>query len=88
MTEAEARLVLADALDAAVVRAFRAPGLRQSFVDEGRDIPLESLDIDSLAAMEICIAIEVNTGVAIVPDDLEALTSLGQLVSALVQGSP
>ena len=48
------------------------------------DVPIDTLDMDSLAEMEVCIAIEVNAGVSIVPEQLRKIGTLGRLV-ALIQ---
>ena len=49
------------------------------------EVPLDALDMDSLAEMEVCIAIEVNAGVSILPEQLRKIGTLGRLV-ALIQG--
>lgn len=40
--------------------------------------------MDSLARMELCIAIEVETGVSLTPDDLDSFRSLGALARRVV----
>lgn len=83
MSEQELRLMIAEALEYASVIAMQHKGLTAVFLDGGTDIPLEDLEMDSLATMELCIAIETNTGVSIVPDDLVRLGTLNRLVEAL-----
>ena len=80
MTELEIRGVIADALDYASVPRFRGSEAREQFVSGGRDISFDELEIDSLAAMELCIALETNAGVSILPAELPEFGSLGALV--------
>lgn len=80
MTDDEIRKVIADALVYAAVPGFRGSPRERDFVDGGADIQLADLDIDSLAAMELCIAIETNVGASILPQDLEKIGSLDSLV--------
>ena len=79
MTEIEIRHIIADALDYAAVPGFRGSDLRARFVGGTRDIGFDELDIDSLAAMELCIALETNSGVSILPSELPRFPSLGAL---------
>ena len=83
VSENEVRKLLVRALDDASVFGIRDEALQQSFVDGRRDVAFAELDIDSLARMELCIAIEVETGVVIVPGDLEHMASLGELARAI-----
>ena len=79
MTELEIREVIADALDYAAVPRFRGSEARAEYVAGTRDIDFGELEIDSLAAMELCIALETNSGVSILPDELSGFGSLGAL---------
>jgi len=87
MTETEAREIVADALDAASVPRFRGSEARAQFVSLTRDIQFDELDVDSLAAMEICIAIEANVGVSLLPAELQEIGSLGALARRLESDS-
>lgn len=80
MTENQIREIVADALDYAAVPQFRGSELRAQFVAGSQDIAFDELEIDSLAAMELCIAIETNSGVSILPAELAEFGSLGALV--------
>lgn len=80
MTELEIREVIADALDYAAVPRFRGSELRNQFVAGATDILFDDLEIDSLAAMELCIALETNSGVSILPAELPEFGTLGALV--------
>lgn len=79
MTDVEIRQVIADALSYASVPHFDRSAAAVGFVAGTSDIKMDELEIDSLAAMELCIAIETSTGVSIVPDDLSECGSLGKL---------
>jgi len=57
-----------------------APGtfsdeLRRSFLEDGLSIQLADLQMDSLAEMEFCIAIELSSGVTLVPSELAGLST-------------
>ena len=81
MTEAEIRQVIADALVYAAVPLFADSDEQVDFIAGRRDIAMDEYEIDSLAAMEVCIAIEANLGVEIVPGDLAGITTLGGIVA-------
>lgn len=85
MTEAEVRQVIADALVYAAVPLFAHSEDHADFVAGKRDIRLDAFEIDSLATMEMCIAIELNLGVEIVPGDLAELETLGAIVTLAQQ---
>ena len=66
----------------AIVEALRvgAPGAlteetRRAFLDTGMNIVLAELGMDSLGEMEFCIAIELKTGVTLLPAELAELKS-------------
>src|SRR5262245_43149976 len=66
----------------AIVEALRvgAPGAldeaaRQAFLTSSSNIVLAELGMDSLGEMEFCIAIELATGVTLVPAELAELKS-------------
>ena len=77
--------MLVGALTHASVFGLRDNGWTEEFLAGTRDVPLDGLDMDSLGAMELCIAVEVSTGVEIVPDDLQQLGTLGGLVEAILR---
>lgn len=82
MNEPDARRLIAEALDSARVHAFREQGLHDAFLG-GRDVSLDELELDSLALMELCIALEVKGAVEILPPQLERMGSLNRLVAYL-----
>ncbi len=78
MTAPEARRVVVDGLvQASIGRDFSA------FLDGSRDIDMEELALDSLARMELCIFIELKTGLSLAPDDLDDVVTLAELASLL-----
>lgn len=79
MTNSEIRHLLSEALEYASVPGF-ADSPRQTAFCEGADVRMDELQIDSLASMELCIAIETNLDVTILPADLAEIGSLGALV--------
>lgn len=87
MTDAEIRQMLVEALHAASVFGLRNNGWTDEFLAGARDVAFDDLEMDSLGAMELCIAVEVNMGVSIVPDDLNAIGTLGGLVQAIGRGA-
>jgi acyl carrier protein len=82
-SEVEIRQMLVDAIDASTIVGLRRSGLMEGFLDGTDDIPFLVLEMDSMGVMELCIAVEVNTGVEIVPGELTELGSLGAVVTAI-----
>ncbi|HWH73587.1 MAG TPA: hypothetical protein VNV16_04930 [Methylibium sp.] len=85
MTEQQVRTMLVEALDAANVFAMREKQLAEGFLAGIAEVPLDTLEMDSLAEMELCIAIEIHAGVSVVPDQLRQIGSL-QRLAMLVHG--
>lgn len=85
MTEADIRQTIVTGLEQGSCFTLRDRGLRQAFLDGNHDIAFDELAADSLAIMELCIAIEVETGVSILPEDIVANPTLGA-VAAHVRG--
>ena len=83
MTEQEIRTILVEALEYANILSVNEDSLPASFLDGSEDVSLNQLDIDSLAAMELCIALEINAGVSIVPEDLQKMGTLNRLVATV-----
>ncbi|MDB5539358.1 MAG: hypothetical protein JWQ89_1085 [Devosia sp.] len=83
MTNEDIRQVIADALGYASVPRFRGSSREAAFLSGAEDVPLATLEIDSLAAMELCIAIETIVGVSILPQQLAEIGSLNALVTTI-----
>lgn len=85
MSEEELRRMLVDTIDASTIVGLRRSGLMEEFLAGTGDVPFAALEMDSMGAMELCIAVEVHTGVEIVPAELADLGSLGGVVAAVVR---
>ena len=74
MARSPVRQVIFDALKAAAPRTFDQ-GLRSAFLERDANLRLADLEMDSLGQMEFCIAIELSTGVTLLPSQLAELGS-------------
>ena len=83
MNEREIRLILVDGLEAGAVHQFNDVSIRESFLAGTRDLTFAELEMDSLAKMELCIAIEVGTGVSLAPEELGRFAAIGEIVTML-----
>ncbi len=75
MERAELRAALFDALLAASVPEAFEDDLRRSFLDDGKDFALSEVEMDSLASMEFCIALELSLGITLSTQRLHKLGS-------------
>lgn len=85
MDDRTIRVILADGLHAGAVSAFRAPDRLAQFLSGEIDHDLAGLGMDSLARMELCIAIEVGTGLSLAPEDLAKFATLGDLARSIAR---
>mgnify|MGYP003415176460 FL=1 len=83
MNEREIRLILVDGLEAGAVHQVNDVSTREAFLAGTRDLTFEELEMDSLAKMELCIAIEVGTGVSLAPEELGRFAAIGEIVTML-----
>ena len=83
MSETEARKFLVEALTYSNVHYLRNQGLTSEFLAGRIDIAIAALEMDSLAEMELCIAIELNTGISIVPGELREINSLNDIIKKI-----
>jgi len=60
------------------------PTLVKDFIDGKRDLSFHRLQMDSLARMNLLVAIEVNYDIVISPQELIRLRTLGKLASRIV----
>ena len=81
------RMVILDGLEAGAVHLSRKEPFRAGFLAGELAAPLDELEMDSLAKMELCIAIEIGTGVSLAPEELERFPTLGALVDELAERS-
>lgn len=77
------RQFVLDALEQAGVLGIGNHPQREAFLAGAGDISFKDLEMDSLARMELCIYIEVNSGIEIAPDQLDKVTSLSGLLSLI-----
>lgn len=81
MTELEIRRLIAAGLEQGSCFSLRNNGWTEDFLAGRRDVAFAEMDIDSLAIMELCIAIEVESGVSILPEELVQCDTLGTVVA-------
>jgi acyl carrier protein len=81
MTDEQVRALIVEALEYSSVIALRDKNLTEAFLAGTHEVPVALLDMDSLAEMEVCIAIEVNAGVSVVPEELRRIGTLARLVA-------
>ena len=62
-------------------------GVEESFLEGSSDFPIAELQMDSLSAMEFCIALENQWGLSVSPADVNRLGSLDSLVKILGGGN-
>lgn len=85
MNERSIRDVFVEGLVAGAVHSINDVDTRKAFLDGTRDLAFDELAMDSLARMELCIAIEVGTGVSMAPEELGRYRSLGELAAHLLE---
>jgi acyl carrier protein len=84
MTSAEARQKVLRALDVAI-NVFNDPELSGKIRDPSIDVMFAELELDSLAAIECCMALEEDIGIDIDPADLAIHDSINKLAEHIVQ---
>lgn len=77
------REIFVDGLVAGAVQQINDAATRKAWLDGTRDLRFDELAMDSLARMELCIAIEIGTGVSMAPEELGRYASLGELAAAV-----
>ncbi len=84
MTPAEARQKVLRALDVAI-NIFNDPKLSGKLHEPGIDVTFAELELDSLAAIECCMALEEDIGIDIDPADIAIHDSINKLAEHIVQ---
>ena len=74
METSRARQAIFEALEAGAPHTFN-DSLRRAFLMDGLNVNLADLDMDSLGEMEFCIAIELSTGITLLPPQLAEFAS-------------
>jgi len=80
-------MVITEVLRDSGVFDLRDQNVEKEFIDGCYDARLEVMDIDSLAAMEICIALEANWDTPFMPEDLLRVGSLQTLVRIVLEAA-
>jgi hypothetical protein len=83
MTELEIRTMLAEGFVSSGIYTLRNNGWTDGFLDGSREIEFSEVEMDSLAAKELCMAIEVNVGVSVLPEELVRMAGLSDLVARI-----
>ena len=83
MNERDIRRILVDGLEAGAVHQVNDVRIREAFLAGTQDLRFAELAMDSLAKMELFIAIEVGTGVALAPEELGRFAAIGEIVMML-----
>jgi acyl carrier protein len=84
MTSADAREKVLRALDVAI-NVFNNPKLSATLHDPAIDVTFAELELDSLAAVECCMALEDDIGIDIDPADLAIHDSINKLAEYIVR---
>lgn len=84
--EETARRIVVEALRQASVHTIEEGDRVRRFLRGEADFSFDELELDSLARMEVCIAIEVKTGISIAPDELEPIGTVAGLVARVGSG--
>ena len=79
MNNDEIKKVLIKMMGEVNIFSLYSAASQQAFVSGKQYTIFEDLNMDSLASMELCIAIELELGVSIVPEQLSQLSCLDGL---------
>jgi acyl carrier protein len=77
------RQFVIEALEHAGVFSIRDEKIRTAFLNGTSEVNFKTLEMDSLARMELCIYIELNAGIELTPDQLEEIKTLECLARIL-----
>ncbi len=77
------RKTLIDLIDEQLTANVRSSEA-QDFIDGKRDLSFRKLDMDSLARMNLLVALEVNYDIVVSPQELTRLRTLGKLASRII----
>jgi hypothetical protein len=82
---AKVRAAIVRGLEMGAVRAVFDAETREALMAGRADPTLAELELDSLARMEVCIAIEIETRVTLAPEQLGRLRTFGDIVEYVVR---
>lgn len=77
------RAEIVELLHACGVFTLRELAVEDAFLAGTADVAISDLRMDSLSAMEFCIALENRWGLSVSPADVNRLGSLAELVGVL-----
>ena len=77
------RAEIVDLLHACGVFTLQEHGIEEAFLAGEADFPIGELRMDSLSAMEFCIALEERWQLSVAPEDVGSFGTLGQLAAIL-----
>ena len=83
MNKTAIRELLVPILQDAGIFYLRDTVAESDFVAGVWDIDLAELEINSLSAMELCIGLEAEWGLTVLPEELNSLGTLNQLVNSV-----
>jgi acyl carrier protein len=83
MDERDIRLAIVNGLHQAVAILFNDAEISEEFIAGKADMRIEDMQMDSLSIMELCISIELDTGVSILPEEMVQIESLEALVRVI-----
>jgi acyl carrier protein len=81
--DADIRRLVVTALEESNVVALRDHAGVAGYLEGRLDVAMDELEMDSLDFMEFCIAIELSSGVSILPNDLQRLRTLANVADAI-----
>lgn len=84
MTELEVRKIVVEALEHANTMGIYNSKTKETLLSGGEDIQMEKLELDSLSSMELCIALELNSDIVIVPDELAEFKTFNEFIKKVI----
>lgn len=85
MTKEEARSIVLEAARVANASGISDPPQSAKFLTGETDFGIDDLELDSLGVMEMCIALELETGIPLDPEDLRSIDTLQQLANLICE---
>jgi acyl carrier protein len=79
MNDREIRVAIVNGLTQATAILFRDAEISEEFIAGQADMRIEDMELDSLSIMELCISIEIDTGVSILPEEMVHVENLNEL---------
>jgi acyl carrier protein len=83
MNDRDIRIAIVNGLAQATAILFRDAEISEDFIAGKADMRFEDMQLDSLSIMELCISLEIDTGVSILPEEMLQIESVGQLAHVI-----